>query len=115
MSKITSKTTRSSFREFMDEAKKSPDKRLPFTHASLVAIQENLAESIRGIVAPFSGSIDERQEFSNQVSSLIQDETFLNEFSDQSGEPLKDESEDEFVERSSNTLRKMLYEKFDVQ
>jgi len=39
----------------------------------------------------------------------------ISKFSDSIGEPLENETEDEFVERSSNILRKMLYQKFGIK
>jgi len=68
-----------------------------------------------GLLAPFPFPDDEKQKFSEEVSNLIQDEPFLNDFSNQIGEPLEDESEDTFVDRASNALRQMLYDKFGLK
>ncbi|MEG5048631.1 hypothetical protein QUB26_29650, partial [Microcoleus sp. B4-C1] len=64
---------------------------------------------------PFSFSNNEKQKFSEEVSSLIQNESFLSDFSNQIGEPLEEESEDDFVKRGSNRLRKMLYDRFGIK
>ncbi len=105
----------SSFKEFMDKAKESSNKALPSSNITLPAIQSALTGAVNEILAPFSVPSDEQQKFSEEVSSLVQDEAFLSEFSDQIGEPLEHESEDEFVRRSSNALRQMLYEKFGIK
>jgi hypothetical protein len=104
----------SSFEEFMDEVKKSPIKALPASNTTLSAIQLALKTTIDGLLAPFFIPSSE-QKFSEEVSSLVQDEAFLSEFSDQIGEPLEYESEDEFVERSSDKLRQILYSKFNIR
>lgn len=104
----------SSFEEFMNEVKESPTKALPASNTTLPAIQLALTTAVDGLLAPFSISNSEQQKFSEEVSSLVQDKAFLSEFSDQIGEPLEDESEDEFVERGSDKLRQMLYSKFNI-
>lgn len=105
----------SSFKEFMDEAKESSNKALPSSNITLPAIQSALTGAVSGILAPFSVPSDEQQKFSEEVSSLVQNEAFISEFSDQIGEPLEHESEDEFVRRGSDALRRMLYEKFGIK
>lgn len=104
-----------SFEEFMNEIKKSPTKALPGSDKTLPALQLALATNIIGFLAPFSAPSSEQQEFSEKVSNLVQDEAFLSEFSQQIGEPLEDESEDEFVERGSDKLRQILYSKFNIK
>ncbi|MBD2076965.1 hypothetical protein H6F86_24380 [Phormidium sp. FACHB-592] len=105
----------SSFEEFMDEVEESPTKALPASNTTLSTIQLALTTTVKGLLAPLSISSSEQQKFSEKVSSLVQDKTFLSEFSDQIGEPLEDESEDEFVKRGSDKLRKMLYGKFNIR
>ena len=95
------------FKEFIDKAKESPDQALPASNITLASIQSSLAISITGVSSPFLMP-DERQKFSEKVSSLVQDEAFLSEYSDQISEPLTNESEDDFVKRSIGVLRKML-------
>ncbi|WP_413161907.1 hypothetical protein ACL6C3_24345 [Capilliphycus salinus ALCB114379] len=110
----------SSFKEFMDEAKKLPDQALANSNISLSAIQSSLQSAVRVQLAPFfltpfSCSQDKAEKFSEDVSNLVSDKAFISKFSDSIGEPLEDETEDEFVERSSKILRKMLYEKFGIK
>jgi hypothetical protein len=62
---------------------------------------------------PFS--TDKKQEFAKEVSSLVRDKEFISEFSDRIGLPLETETEDEFVERGSDVLRKMLYDRFGIK
>jgi hypothetical protein len=105
----------SSFKEFIDKAKELPNQALPMSNITTFAsIQSSLAISISGISAPFLMP-DEEQKFSEQVSSLVQDEVFISEFSNQISEPLESESEDDFIKRSSDVLRKMLYERFSIK
>lgn len=104
----------SSFKEFIDKAQELPDQALPMTNITFASIQSSLAMSINGISAPFLMP-DEEQKFSEQVSSLVQNEVFISEFSNQISEPLESESEDDFIKRSSDVLRKMLYERFGIK
>lgn len=107
----------SSFKQFINEIKESPSQALPASNTTLPAIQLALTATVGGLLslAPFSISRNEQQEFSEEVSSLVQDEVFLSEFSDQIGQPLENESEDEFVERGKDKLKQMLYSKFNVR
>lgn len=105
----------SSFKEFMDEAKKLPNNTLAISNMSLSAIQLSLKSAVAVHLTPFSFSQDKAEKFSEDVSNLVGDKAFISKFSDSIGEPLENETEDEFVERSSNILRKMLYEKFGIK
>jgi hypothetical protein len=104
----------SSFKEFMDDAEKSSDNALSDLGGSLSAIQFTLTTTIGNLLTPLSAPTEEKQKFSEDVSNLVQDEAFLSELSNRIDEPLEQESEDEFVMRSSNVLRKMLYTRFDI-
>jgi len=105
----------SSFKEFMNKAEKSPNKDLPGTNISFSAIQNSLMSNIIGILTPFSVPSDKKQEFSEEVCNLVQGEAFISEFSDRIGLPSEIETEDEFVERGSDVLRKMLYDRFGIK
>lgn len=105
----------SDFDEFMNEIEESPAKLLPTSDITLSEIRSALTTNIAGLLSPFPISSDERQKFSEEVSSLVQNKAFLSEFSTQIGEPLEHESEDEFVKRGSDKLRQMLYQKFNIQ
>jgi hypothetical protein len=104
----------SSFAEFMDEARNSFGNFLPGSNKTLTAIQSTLKTSVQGYLVPFSSNSKEQERFSKTVSDLVQDKVFLSEFSEQIGVPSEHESEDEFVKRSTEKLRQMLYEKFRI-
>jgi hypothetical protein len=104
----------SSFKEFMDDTKELPNLDITSSNASLSAIQDSLKSTVLGILAPLSLSNDQKQEFSEKTSNLLQDEAFISEFSNRLGQPLELETEDEFVERGSGLLRSILYDKFEI-
>jgi hypothetical protein len=105
----------SNFKEFVNEIKESSTHVLPESNITLPAIQLALKKEISGLLAPLSVSIDDHQKFVEEVSNLFQNEAFLSEYSQQIGEPKENESEDEFVNRSSDELRQMLYRKFGLK
>lgn len=105
----------SSFREFMDEIEETPAQLLPCSGLTVPGIQLALTTATAKLLTPFSFSDTEKEKFSEEVSGIIQDKSFLSELSDKINEPLEDESEDDFVKRSSNTLRQMLYKKFNIK
>lgn len=105
----------SSFKEFMDEIENSHTQEIPTTDLTIPAIKTALALATVGFLKPFSFSNDEKEKFSEEVSSLIQDKSFLAELSDEIAVPLEGESENEFVSRSTNALRRILYEKFNIK
>jgi len=102
----------SSFKEFMDEVEKSP---ATDSNMALSAIQDSLTLAVSSILTPFAIPNDKKQRFSEQASNLVRDQAFISEFSDCIGEPTDLETEDDFVERGSDILRKMLYEKFGIK
>lgn len=105
----------SNFNQFMDEIKQSPTQSLPESYLTLPSLQMALTAGTFLILTPFSFSNNEKQKFSEEVSSLIHNESFLSDFSNQIGKPLEQESEDDFVKRASNRLRKMLYDRFGIK
>lgn len=109
------KSTTSSFKEFMRVVQQLPGQFLPASNVTIPGIQLALTSSIQGILSPFSTPSNEQEKFAQEVSSLVQDQEFLSEFSEQVGEPLEHESEDDFVERASDELRQMLYSKFNIR
>ena len=102
----------SGFKEFMDEVEKSP---ATDSNMALSAIQDSLTLAVSSILTPFAIPNDKKQRFSEQASNLVRDQAFISEFSDCIGEPTDLETEDDFVERGSDILRKMLYEKFGIK
>lgn len=105
----------SSFKEFVNEIKASSNHVLPESNITLPAIQLALQKEISCLLAPLSVSINDQQKFAEEVSNLVQNEAFLSEYSQKIGEPKENESEDEFVNRSSDELRQMLYRKFGLK
>ncbi len=95
----------SSLNEFINESK---GKEL-IADTRLILVQE-----ISQTLIPFSTSIEKRRQFAEGVSNLVESKDFLSEFSNEIGEPLEHESEAEFVKRGVDTLRKLLYKKFDI-
>ncbi|OWY68290.1 hypothetical protein B7486_26880 [cyanobacterium TDX16] len=104
----------SSFKDFMDKAQESPNQNLPASTTTLASLQYSLAAASCIISSPFL-SVNEEQKFSEKVSSLVHDKAFISEFSDRISEPSEQESEDDFIERSSDVLRKMLYKHFGIK
>ena len=104
-----------SFEDFMNEAEKSSDQIMPNSDISISSVQVGLATAINGILTPLSIPSVEQQKFSEEVSKLVQDKVFLTELSGQIGKPLDNESEDDFVMRSNDKLRKILYKRFNVK
>lgn len=107
----------SNFKEFMDEIENSPTQSLSAASelTTIPAIQMSLTAATFALLTPLSFANDEKQKFSEEVSSLIKNKSFLSEFSNQIGEPLEHESEEEFVKRGSDALRQMLYDRFGIK
>lgn len=93
----------STFKEFIDSKNTLPT----IQSSTIVAVRESFPKWV-------SIPSDEKEKFSEKVSNIAQDQAFLSEFSDKIGKPLENESEEEFVKRSSNILREMLYAKFGI-
>lgn len=105
----------SSFKNFMDNLEKSATKSLPISNKSISSIRASLKKSTISSLASTSTSSDEKEKFAQKVSELTKNDSFLSEFSDRIGEPQKNESEEEFVKRSSNELRLLLYKKLGIK
>ena len=105
----------STFKEFMNEAEKSPTTALSPSNNSLSVIQVSLMSAVGSILTPFAAPNDKKQEFAAEASNLVRDEAFISEFSERIGEPSELETEDKFVERGSDVLRKMLYTRFGIK
>jgi hypothetical protein len=100
----------SNFKEFVEEPNSSFITSQDFG-LTIAEIQQNLPKKVELAASSFLGE-DKAQRFSREVSSVIKDESFLTELSDKIGEPLDEESEDEFVLRSTDALKQMLHKKF---
>ena len=84
----------------------SEDKTMSTVAASISSVM-GLASAMGGI----SLSKNQQDEFSNKVSSLTHSEEFIGELSSTIGEPLSNESEDEFVNRAKDAMKKLLQQK----
>ena len=105
----------SSFEEFMENVKRSSERGSSSSEISLPEIQTALVSKVDSLIRGSSASHEDQQQFLEDVASLVQNRDFFAEFSDQIGEPQKNESEDDFVRRGSEKMRQMLYEKFNVR
>ena len=104
-----------SFKDFMNDIHKAPNQLLQASERTLSSIQTSLAARISGILFPISATDNDKQKFTEEVAGLIQNNTFLKQFSDKVGAPSEADSEEEFVTRGSDVLKKMLYEKFGIK
>ena len=78
----------------------------------MIAIEEPINESISNIL---DIGVDTRNKFSEQLEKHINSEEFIEKLSAAMQEPLENETEEEFVARASDTLRKLLYKKFKIK
>ena len=88
---------------------------LQASEMTLSSIQTPLAAGIGEILFPISATANDKQKFTEEVAGLIQNDAFLKQFSDKVGAPSEANSEEEFVTRGSDVLKKMLYEKFGIK
>ncbi|NWL17555.1 hypothetical protein FHG08_18055 [Pseudoalteromonas sp. Scap03] len=74
---------------------------------------QGLATQISGTIATTGLSIssNDREKFSSEVVQVANSDEVLAELSESIGDPKKNESEDEFVERAKSTLAKILKNK----
>ena len=105
----------SSFKEFLADIEASSNKALLSIQASLPATEMAITAAIVNVLSPLSIPKDKKREFSESVSHMIRDEDFTSELSERIGVPSKSETEDGFVENSSEALRKMLRSKFGIE
>lgn len=106
----------SEFKDFIDSLDREVEKHNSNSELNLSSIQESVVSQTAiaiGSLAIFSNR--EKEKFSQEVSALVRNPEFLSELGNRVDKPLEEESEDEFVERSSDQLRKMLYEKFNIK
>ena len=59
-------------------------------------------------VLPSTLSVSDRNEFASKLVSLVNEENFITELSDNIGKPKENESEDEFVNRGKRLLSDLL-------
>lgn len=99
-----------------DEAQKLVEaKQAAISSISALAYQHNLTSGWSSMLSSSSRDLAKANKFAEQATEIVSDEAFLDELSDRIGKPLVEESEDEFVERSSSIMRKILYRRLGVQ
>lgn len=79
---------------------------LPALKNALTGVQTSVAASYQLV----SGGV-KSSEFSNQVTTLVASDEFMSQLSENIGEPKTEESEDEFVDRATETMRQLLKSK----
>lgn len=82
--------------------------------SKVTALSKELTTKISGkfgIVAHGILSSSDKEKFSNDVAKLAHSDETLCELSDNIGEPLENESEDEFVNRAKSVLDNLLRKK----
>jgi hypothetical protein len=102
-------TNKESFREFFN-SDANPDKQLPPKLRSFAvgsaAISNSLIGSILATGLPFPDN--SREEFAEKVSSLSHSDEFISDLSEDIGQPVDGESEEEFVARAKRTMADLL-------
>lgn len=61
------------------------------------------------------GTEKEKADFSNEINSMVTSKAFINDLSTEVGMPRENETKEEFVKRSSDILRGILYKKFGIK
>lgn len=79
-----------------------------------IPVQANVFNALKGVNG-LSGHDEEKQKFSKDVEEYVHQKSFLQELSDKIGEPEPNETQEQFVNRASNILRNMLYERFSIK
>jgi len=102
----------SNFKDFFD-SKKSGNTALISKAESKIAIAAKINNLLiaNPVIGSFSNSGKKEiavEEFSNEVSQMVNSDKFLDEFSKDVGMPKVDESEDEFVNRAKDVMRNLL-------
>lgn len=100
------------FKEFIkkhnsEEKSNSTALSLPETNISNIAIVSSALLSYKGL----SLTKSKAQKFGEEAINIATSDEVINELSDKIGKPLEHESEDEFVIRSKETLKKILRKK----
>ena len=109
------------FKEFMQQLKSSSASALPSANSLVSAVESSLTLAVSSLLPSAPGSdesedeLSKKHEFAERVTNFIHDDQFISELSDQVGSPSPTETEDEFVARGSDALKKMLYNRFGVR
>jgi hypothetical protein len=113
-----------SFKNFYDETKKvTTNLENPVSTLSPSSLSSSIQDSVTAIgvasaasfiLNGFNTSLEEAEKFSREVAQYATSEELISAVSNGVGEPQPNETEEEFVERASNVLRRILREKFKV-
>lgn len=108
----------SSFQDFWnaqeDSAQQTQD--LPKAQISPTVLCAQLSSGISGVTTSvlFNTKQQKIDKFSEDVSRYVTSYEVIATVSEKVGEPRPEETEEKFVERASNLLREILYDKFKV-
>lgn len=75
------------------------------------AVAKRISSGIVTIATSNSWTASDTSKFSSQAAELVTNEKFLDELESKIGDPKENESEDEFVARSKEQMRKLLKSK----
>lgn len=102
-----------SFKDFFNSKTKNPGE--PSGSTAIAAVSSAVARGLTSssdVLTVTTGTIEwtnsEKEKFAHQVGELVGSDGFVTELSDKIGKPLPGESEDEFVERAKNAMKKLL-------
>lgn len=104
-----------SFKDFHKELEKlSVNSNKVFDLASsTAACVTNVLSPLTGVLSVFDNT-KKVEKFSKEVAEAAVSDDVISAVSQQVGEPKKNETEEEFVERTSHILREILKKKFNV-
>jgi hypothetical protein len=109
------------FKEFMQELKNSSATALPSADSLVSTVESAMNLAVSASLSPVPSSdedkenLGKKQEFVEKVTNFIHDDQFISDLSDRIGLPSPAETEDEFVARGSDALKKMLYARFGIK
>ena len=102
-----------SFKDFFNGKTKIPGD--PSGSTAIAAVSSAVARGLTSspdvltiTTSTTAWSNSDKEKFAHQVGELVGSEEFVTELSDQIGKPLPGESEDEFVVRAKNAMKKLL-------
>lgn len=111
----------SKFKEFWDEEGRttalstglSTTPQLPAASVKAATLESLAALSVPGgLLAGWSDH--QRERFAEQVTEAATSDAVIAQVSAEIGEPLPSETEEQFVDRASSALRRVLYDLFDL-
>ncbi len=80
---------------------------------SSVSLRSGISNVMSAFVGPANAS--DQEVFSKDVSELVSSDKFLSELAEEINDPLPGESEEDFVNRASEILRRKLYRSLSLK